>query len=126
MARVTVEGSLEKIPNRFGLVVLLAQRAKEIAFGAPPLLPRNNDKHAVLALRELEAGLLDLEALRNAVIKRHQRRQLLSTIDAPEAENAMEGEAAEGKWAWPVSTPPKSTKEKDAIYSEDDDESDDE
>ena len=53
MARVTVEDCVDKVPNRFELVLLAAQRARQIASGAPILVERDNDKNPVIALREL-------------------------------------------------------------------------
>jgi DNA-directed RNA polymerase subunit omega len=52
MARVTVEDCLEKVPNRFALTILAAERARQISKGAPPLL-RCDNKSAVTALREI-------------------------------------------------------------------------
>ena len=63
MARVTIEDCLKYVPNRFDLVLLASKRARQLMAGAEPLLPINNDKVTVIALRELAAGLLDLEAL---------------------------------------------------------------
>ena len=60
MARVTVEDCVLKVPNRFELVLLAAQRAREITSGAPLTLDRDDDKNPVVALREIadEFGLL--------------------------------------------------------------------
>ena len=58
MARVTVEDCLEKVPNRFALVVLAAERARQIARGATPLVDCDN-KPAVTALREIAAGIVE-------------------------------------------------------------------
>ena len=58
MARVTVEDAVEKIGNRFDLVLVASKRAREIAIGGKvPLVPAENDKPTVIALREIEAGL---------------------------------------------------------------------
>ena len=61
MARVTVEDCVVKIPNRFELVLLAAQRAREMASGAQPSLDRDNDKNPVVALREFAAESVPLE-----------------------------------------------------------------
>jgi DNA-directed RNA polymerase subunit omega len=53
MARVTVEDCIQKVPNRFGLVLLAGNRARAIANGAPLTLDRDNDKNPVVALREI-------------------------------------------------------------------------
>ena len=60
MARVTVEDCLEHVDNRFELVMLASQRAREIAIrGAQPMVEWDNDKPTVVALREIAAGLID-------------------------------------------------------------------
>ena len=58
MARITVEDCLEHVENRFDLVLLAARRARQIAQGAEPLVPPENDKPTVLALREIAENLI--------------------------------------------------------------------
>lgn len=58
MARTTVEDCLENVDNRFQLVLVASKRAREIEQGADPLVPRENDKPTVIALREIAAGLI--------------------------------------------------------------------
>jgi DNA-directed RNA polymerase subunit omega len=58
MARITVEDCLEHVDNRFDLVLLAARRARQIAQGADPLVPAENDKPTVIALREIAANLI--------------------------------------------------------------------
>ena len=65
MARVTVEDCIEKIPNRFDLVLTASQRARGIMKGDLPTLDRDNDKNPVIALREIAAETVDLEGLGN-------------------------------------------------------------
>ena len=67
MARVTVEDCLENVENRFQLVLVAAKRARQLALGAEPFVPRENDKTTVIALREIAEGcvtnaILDEEA----------------------------------------------------------------
>jgi len=64
MARVTVEDCLDKIPNRFDLVVLAARRARDLTLGRVPFVERENDKPTVIALREIAEGKIDLEYLK--------------------------------------------------------------
>ena len=59
MARITVEDCLDKIPNRFQLVLVATTRARQIANGKAPLIEEQNDKPTVLALREIADGLVD-------------------------------------------------------------------
>jgi DNA-directed RNA polymerase subunit omega len=63
MARVTVEDSLENIDNRFNLVLIAAKRARNISMGAEPMLPADNDKPTVIALREIADGLVGPDIL---------------------------------------------------------------
>lgn len=61
MARITIEDCLDNIDNRFKLVLTATKRARQISHGAESLLPEENDKPTVLALREIAAGLIDEE-----------------------------------------------------------------
>ena len=61
MARLTVEDCLEHIDNRYDMVLLASKRARQIAMGADPLVPINNDKPTVIALREIADQLVTLE-----------------------------------------------------------------
>ncbi len=58
MARITVEDCLEHVDNRFDLVLLASRRARQISQGAEPLVPVENDKPTVIALREIAANLI--------------------------------------------------------------------
>ncbi len=58
MARITVEDCLDHVDNRFDLVLLATKRARQIDMGVEPMLPRENDKPTVLALREIAAGIV--------------------------------------------------------------------
>lgn len=84
MARVTVEDCVEQITNRFELVSLAAQRAKSINCGSPITIERDNDKNAVVALREIAAKNLDIEQLREELISSLQTR---NKVDFVEDEN---------------------------------------
>ncbi|KAB2924326.1 MAG: DNA-directed RNA polymerase subunit omega [Candidatus Contendobacter sp.] len=59
MARITVEDCLARVDNRFELVLIAARRARDLALGREPMVPRENDKPTVVALRELADGKLD-------------------------------------------------------------------
>jgi DNA-directed RNA polymerase subunit omega len=64
MARVTVEDCLEHVDNRFELIMVSSKRARQLANeGAEPLVPAENDKPTVLALREIAAGLINASIL---------------------------------------------------------------
>jgi DNA-directed RNA polymerase subunit omega len=60
MARITVEDCLPFVKNRFELVLLASKRARQISMGSRPLVPDENDKPAVIALREIAAGLVSM------------------------------------------------------------------
>ena len=64
MARVTVQDAVEKIGNRFDLVLVAARRARQMQVGGKdPLVPEDNDKTTVIALREIEEGLINNQIL---------------------------------------------------------------
>jgi DNA-directed RNA polymerase subunit omega len=84
MARVTVEDCVDKIPNRFELVMLAAHRARALSSGAPITLARENDKNPVVALREIADETVLVDELREAAIASHQRH---IEIDEPEEDN---------------------------------------
>jgi DNA-directed RNA polymerase omega subunit len=73
MARVTVEDCVVKVPNRFELVLLAAQRAREITSGAPLSLDRDDDKNPVVALREIADETVGLLHLRESVVRGMQK-----------------------------------------------------
>ncbi len=73
MARVTVEDCIEKVPNRFGLVLLAGNRARAIANGAPLTLDRDNDKNPVVALREIAEETIRPDDLTETVVVALQR-----------------------------------------------------
>jgi DNA-directed RNA polymerase subunit omega len=73
MARVTVEDCVEKVPNRFSLVLLAAHRARAISAGGALMVDRDNDKNPVVALREIADDVVDAESLREALIGSLQR-----------------------------------------------------
>jgi DNA-directed RNA polymerase subunit omega len=81
MARVTVEDCIDKIPNRFELVLLSAHRARMISQGAPLTVERDNDKNPVVALREIADEAIDKDDLREEYIHALQKHV---EVDEPE------------------------------------------
>ena len=73
MARVTVEDCIDKVPNRFGLVLLAAHRARAISAGSQILVDRDNDKNPVVSLREIADDVVDGDELKEMVIATLQR-----------------------------------------------------
>ena len=85
MARVTVEDCVDKVPNRFELVMLAAHRAREISAGAPITVERDNDKNPVVSLREIADETQSADELRERLIESNQTQ---IEVDEPE-EDAM-------------------------------------
>jgi DNA-directed RNA polymerase subunit omega len=81
MARVTVEDCVDKVPNRFELVMLAAHRARALAAGSGITIDRDNDKNPVVALREIAEETLTAERLRENAIESFQRQ---IEVDEPE------------------------------------------
>lgn len=81
MARVTVEDCVDKVPNRFELVMLAAHRAREIQSGSPITIDRDNDKNPVVALREIADETQSASSLRERMIESHQTQ---IEVDEPE------------------------------------------
>ena len=87
MARVTVEDCVLKVPNRFELVLLAAQRAREITSGSPLSIDRDDDKNPVVALREIADETVGLEHLRTSVVRGMQKHV---EIDEPEESHELD------------------------------------
>ena len=81
MARVTVEDCVDKVPNRFDLVMLAAHRAREINTGSPLSIDRDNDKNPVVALREIAEETQQIDDLRERMIESSQTQ---IEVDEPE------------------------------------------
>ena len=95
MARVTVEDCVLKIPNRFELVLLSSQRAREIGAGSALTVDRDNDKNPVVSLREIADTDISLDNLREALIKNHQK--VIEVED--EGEDVIDVMEGESDWA---------------------------
>lgn len=103
MARVTVEDCVDKISNRFELVLLAAHRARSITAGAALLVDRDNDKNPVVALREIASTKVQHESLREEFLTSLQRhietdepedKPTAETVDAPESIQISEADYA--------------------------------
>jgi DNA-directed RNA polymerase subunit omega len=92
MARVTVEDCVVKVPNRFELVLVAAQRAREITSGAPLSVDRDNDKNPVVALREIADDTIELDHLQESLIRGMQKHvEMDEPEEAPELEQTLFG-----------------------------------
>ena len=87
MARITVEDCIDKVPNRFDLVLLAAHRAREISLGAELTVDRDKDKNPVVALREIADETLTADQIRESAI---ESRQLQIEVDEPEEDQDRE------------------------------------
>ncbi len=83
MARVTVEDCIEKVPNRYELLMVAAQRAKDIEQGAPLRVERDNDKNSVVALREIAEDKVSIEDLQKSLVLNLQK---YVEVEEPEEE----------------------------------------
>ena len=88
MARITVEDCIEKINNRFDLVVFAAQRGREISAGDQITIERDNDKNTVVSLREIAESTVDVKELKESLILSMQKQIV-------EEENENEDETEE-------------------------------
>ena len=84
MARVTVEDCVDKVPNRFDLVMLAAHRAREIASGSPVTVDRDNDKNPVVSLREIADETQMVDDLLERLIESNQTQ---IEVDEPEEDS---------------------------------------
>ncbi|MBR1399755.1 MAG: DNA-directed RNA polymerase subunit omega [Alphaproteobacteria bacterium] len=83
MARVTVEDCIDKIPNRYELVMVAAQRARDISAGAPLCVERDNDKNSVVSLREIAENKVSIEDLQKSLVMGQQK---FVEVEEPEEE----------------------------------------
>ena len=95
MARVTVEDCIEKVQNRFDLVLIAASRARQILAGAEITVPEDRDKNSVIALREIAEETVTVDVLRHNVIQTMQR---YVEVDEPE-EDDMEAQMLSHQFA---------------------------
>ena len=106
MARVTVEDCVEKVPNRFELVLLASHRSRDLSSGAPLSLDRDNDRNPVVALREIADETIAIDGLREALIRGLQKHveldepeddmlELMSSEELLGAAGILAGESAE-------------------------------
>ena len=93
MARVTVEDCILKVPNRFELVLLAAQRAKNISAGAPLTVEQDRDKNPVIALREIAEETINLSELENTLVTGMQKFVKEEDVSANEEEDMKAADA---------------------------------
>ncbi len=94
MARVTVEDCVLKVPNRFELVLLAAQRAREVTSGAPLTLDRDDDKNPVVALREIADETIQLAHLKDSLVRGMQKHiEMDEPEETPDLEQTLFGVA---------------------------------
>ena len=92
MARVTVEDCVVKVPNRFELVLLAGQRAREITSGAPLTVDRDDDKNPVVALREIADSTVELDHLKDSLVRGMQKHvEMDEPEETPDLEQRLFG-----------------------------------
>lgn len=102
MARVTVEDCIEKLPNRFELVMVAAQRARKIGSGASLTVERDNDKNPVVALREIAEETVSIDDLKEDLVRSKQKiiamdddgADVIDMMDGEQEWTALAGEGA--------------------------------
>jgi DNA-directed RNA polymerase subunit omega len=128
MARVTVEDCVQKVPNRFELVMLASQRAREISAGAKETVERDNDKNPVIALREIADETVELDNLRESLVRSLQRHLPFDDVEEEEEPDvaALQSAMAEtmGAAALAVSQGRKDEDEEEAEEGDEDAEAD--
>ena len=89
MARITVEDCLKKIDSQYDLVLLAKERAAQLNSGENPLVPKDNDKNTVIALREIGEGKISLKSLEDSAINklRKQQEEVTSSDDLEEEQD---------------------------------------
>jgi DNA-directed RNA polymerase subunit omega len=87
MARVTVEDCVDKVPNRFDLVLIAGYRARQLSGGADTMVERDRDKNPVVALREIAAKSFKPDDMKEEYIKSLQKH---AEVDEPEAQPTEE------------------------------------
>jgi DNA-directed RNA polymerase subunit omega len=92
MARVTVEDCVQIIPNRFDLVLVAGQRARQLSSGAQLTVDRDNDKNPVVALREIAEQTISAQSLREVIIQTNQH-VIDSSDDEPEEQLSLAASA---------------------------------
>ncbi len=98
MARVTVEDCIDKVDNRFELIMVASQRARNIGSGAPLLLDRDRDKNTIVALREIEEELIEPSDIKEMMIRNYQR-----VVEADDTDEDMV-EHMHGELEWSQAT----------------------
>lgn len=85
MARLTVEDCLDNVENRFQLVLVASKRARQISMGGEAMVPEDNDKPTVLALREISEGLVTNSILEDVTAMEHAMETTVSDEDVSAA-----------------------------------------
>ncbi len=123
MARVTVEDCVTKVPNRFELVMLAAQRARAVSAGAQLTVERDNDKNPVVALRDIADETIDLEDLEESLVRGLQK---FIEMDEPEEEEKVDLLAIQQEMTGAAVADAAAAHKPEEGIPEDDDEGDDE
>lgn len=107
MARITVEDCLDHVDNRFDLVLMASQRARQLSYGTPSKVDPENDKPTVVALREIAEGLISAEDLKpqKELFFDDAELEQAAVEDVPAAATVAEGDGAEAEAEQPPAVP---------------------
>ena len=106
MARITVEDCVDKFPNRFELVLIASQRARELHSGDSPTIDKDNDKNTVIALREIANTTIPIEEMKENLIEEYQKVTILDEEDENlEIESLMNNKQNDEQNEEPISDP---------------------
>jgi len=124
MARITVEDCLKKIDSQYDLVMLAKERSTQLNAGTPALVPEDNDKNTVIALREIGEGKVSIKALEDSAINRLRKQQeetsKLEDLDEEQGDNfdkVYKGEVSKSGTAILPSKRIRHAPEKSRLYS---------
>ena len=95
MARITVEDCLKKIDSQYELVMLAKERTSQLNSGNPMLVPQDNDKHTVVALREIAEGKVSTKTLEDLGIDKLRKHQESKAAEVEETEIVPEDDLAD-------------------------------
>lgn len=123
MARVTVEDCIDKVENRFELVMLASQRARKIGSGAPLTVERDNDKKTVISLREIAGETVSVPDLKEEMTASYQR--YLPQDEEDEVIDLMDGEKEWGEMSSPSTSSPSGMYADEEVGASSSDDSDD-
>ncbi len=118
MARITVEDCILNVHNRFELVLIASKRARDIASGTQPTVARNNDKNSVISLREIAENSINIQTIREDIIKSFSKFYIASSINDCSIDDNMMDEQQIVDSSMPIDQEIDFTEEDDELEDE--------